>query len=84
MNFQKHRDEILKEMDKVKFEQEEIEKNCLKLCDLKDNVIILFYIVYCNIYTYNIMYIIYISNENNLIINYRNYTIRILYNFFHI
>lgn len=40
MNFQKHRDEILKEMDKVKFEQEEIEKTCLKLCNLSDNVII--------------------------------------------
>lgn len=40
MHFQKHKDEVLKELDIAKKEQEEIEKKCFKLCELKDNVIL--------------------------------------------
>lgn len=53
MNIQKYRDEILKELDKVKQEQDEIEKNCLKLCELKDNVISI-YFFFRNIVAYNL------------------------------
>lgn len=42
MSIQKHRDEILKELDKVKLEQAETEKTWSKLCNLKDKVIISF------------------------------------------
>lgn len=38
MQLQKHRDDVLKELDLAKQEQEEIEKKCFKLCELKDNV----------------------------------------------
>lgn len=41
MHFQKHRDEVLKELDVAKQEQEEIEKKCIQLCELKDSVMIL-------------------------------------------
>lgn len=40
---QKHRDDVLKELDKVKQEQDDIEKKCSKLCDLKDKVIYIFW-----------------------------------------
>jgi len=43
---QKHRDEVLKELDKVKQDQSEIEKQCSKLCELKDNVIFLNLLLY--------------------------------------
>lgn len=36
---QKHRDDVLKELDKVKQDQDVIEKKCSKLCELKDNII---------------------------------------------
>ncbi|XP_050442564.1 uncharacterized protein LOC126846807 [Adelges cooleyi] len=39
MNLQVHKDEILKELDKVKQEQETIEKHCSTLCEQKDNTI---------------------------------------------
>lgn len=45
-NIQNHKDEMLKELDKVKQEQDAIEKTCLNLCALKDNVIINIIIVY--------------------------------------
>lgn len=40
MNIHKHRDEVLNELNNVKQEQEEIEKKCSKLNELKEKVII--------------------------------------------
>lgn len=42
MNIHKHKDEGIQLLDKAKQEQEEIEKTCLKLRELKNNVIIVF------------------------------------------
>lgn len=42
MNIQKQRDKVLEELSKVKKEQDEIEKTCAKLCELKELVIIIY------------------------------------------
>lgn len=48
MDISKYKEETLHELNKIKQEQLEIEKTCLKLSELKDNVIIMFclYITY--------------------------------------
>lgn len=41
MNIQKRKTDIETELDKVKQEQDELEKKCFKLCELKNNVMII-------------------------------------------
>lgn len=53
MNIQKHRDEVLNELNKVKQEQDEIEKKCFKFNELKEKVIII--ILRFSIYLYFLM-----------------------------
>lgn len=68
MDISKYKEETLHELNKIKQEQLEIEKTCLKLSELKDNVIIIFciYITYIYFCLTNIPKIIINSNSMNL------------------
>lgn len=54
MDISKYKEETLHELNKIKQEQLEIEKTCLKLSEVKDNVIIIF----CIYITYSYIFVI--------------------------
>lgn len=55
MNIQKHRDEVLSELNIAKQEQDEIEKKCFKLNELKEKVIIIILRFLIYVYLYILM-----------------------------